>query len=78
MFQAVVEICIVNVRLHTFNNFFMIWDKVALDESDIVQNTRKISSRNCGAVAECNTLFSNILVIYQNIAQYNAVFFYLY
>ena len=36
--------CIVNERLHIFNNFFVILDKVALDESDIVhsltQNTR--------------------------------------
>ena len=42
--QAFVEICIVNVRLHIFNNFLVIWDKVALDESDIehrlTQNTR--------------------------------------
>ena len=42
--RAVVEICIVNVRLHIFNNFLVIWDKVALDESDIehrlTQNTR--------------------------------------
>ena len=41
--RAVVEICIVAVRLHIFNNFVMIWDKVALD-ADIVhrltQNTR--------------------------------------
>ena len=41
--RAVVEICIVNVRLHIFNNFLAIWDKVALDESNIVhrltQNT---------------------------------------
>ena len=34
--RAVVEICIVNVRLRIFNNFLVIWDKVALDESDIV------------------------------------------
>ena len=42
--RAVVEICIGNVRLHIFNNSFLIWDKVALDESDILhrltQNTR--------------------------------------
>ena len=42
--RVVVEISIVNVRLHIFNNFLVIWDKVALDESDIVhrltQNTR--------------------------------------
>ena len=42
--RAVVEICTVIVRLHIFNNFLVIWDKVALDESDIVhrltQNTR--------------------------------------
>ena len=41
--RAVVEICKVNVRLHIFNNFLVIWDKVALD-ADIVhrftQNTR--------------------------------------
>ena len=43
---AVVEICIVNVRLHIFNNFLVIWDKVALDESRseivhrLTQNTR--------------------------------------
>ena len=35
--RAVVEICIVNVRLHIFNNFLVIWDKVTLDESDIVR-----------------------------------------
>ena len=47
-----------------FNNFFVIWDKVALDKSDTVhrltQNTRyyrtrsiwKILSRNCRAIAE--------------------------
>ena len=35
--QAVVEISIANVRLHLFNNFLVIWDKVALDESDIVR-----------------------------------------
>ena len=40
-----VESCIVrSVRLHIFNNFLVIWDKVALDESDIeerlTQNTR--------------------------------------
>ena len=64
----------------------MIWDKIALDESDIVhrltQNTvmpdrvffTKILSRNCRAVAEFNTVFSNILVIQKNIAQYNGVF----
>ena len=44
MCRAVVEICIVNERLHIFNNFLVIWDKVTLDESDIVhrlnQNTR--------------------------------------
>ena len=43
--QAVVEICIVNVRLHIFSNFLVIWDKVALD-ADIVhrltQNTRNM------------------------------------
>ena len=75
--RAVVEICIVNERLHIFNNFLVIWDKVALDESDIVhrltQNTRntvlpdteyfEILSRNCRAVAECKTVFSNILAI---------------
>ena len=42
--RAVVEICIGSVRLHIFNNSFLIWDKVALDESDILhrltQNTR--------------------------------------
>ena len=42
--RAVVEISIVNVGLHIFNNFLVIWDKVALDESDIMQrltqNTR--------------------------------------
>ena len=44
VFFFVVEICIANVRLHIFNNFLVIWDKVALDESEIVhrltQNTR--------------------------------------
>ena len=43
--RVVAESCIVrNVRLHIFNNFLVILDKVALDESDIVhrltQNTR--------------------------------------
>ena len=42
--RAVVEICIVNIRLHIFNNKLVIWDKVALDESDIehrlTRNTR--------------------------------------
>ena len=42
--RAVVEISIVNLRLHIFINFLVIWDKVPLDESDIVhrltQNTR--------------------------------------
>ena len=42
--RTVVEISVVNLRLHIFNNFLVIWDKVALDESDIVhrltQNTR--------------------------------------
>ena len=44
VYRAVVEINKVNLRLHIFINFFVIWDKVALDESDIVhrltQNTR--------------------------------------
>ena len=45
--RVVVESCIVrNVRLHIFNNFLVIWDKVALDESDVVhrltQNTRNM------------------------------------
>ena len=72
------EICTVNVKLHIFNNFLVIWDKVALDESDIVhrltkntRNTRycrtriilKIVSQKCRAVAEFNIVFSNILVI---------------
>ena len=69
--RAVVEISIVNVRLHIFNNFLVIWDKVALDESVTVHrltpNSRntvlpdtsilKIVSRNCQAVAEFNTVF---------------------
>ena len=42
--RAVVEISIVNLRLHIFINLLVIWDKVPLDESDIVhrltQNTR--------------------------------------
>ena len=74
--RAVVEICIVNVRLHLFNNFSVIWDKVALDESEIVhrltQNTRNTVLPDTEyfenrvpklAVAEFNTVFSNILVI---------------
>ena len=44
--RAVVEISVVNLRLHILNNFLVIVDKVALDESDIVhrltQNTRQI------------------------------------
>ena len=74
--QAVVELCIVNVRLHIFTNFLVIWDKVALDAHIVhrlTQNTRnmvsqtrsilKIVSRNCRAVAEFKTVFSNILVM---------------
>ena len=42
--RAVIEICTVIIRLHIFNNFLVIWNKVALGESDIVhiltQNTR--------------------------------------
>ena len=42
--RAVVEISIVNLRLHIFINFLVIWDKVPLDESDnvhrLTQNTR--------------------------------------
>ena len=42
--RAVVEICTVNVKLHIFNSLYVMWDKFALDESDIVhrltQNTR--------------------------------------
>ena len=42
--RAVVEICIVNVRLRIFNNFLVIWDKVSFYESDIehrlTQNSR--------------------------------------
>ena len=42
--RAVVEVCIMNERLRIFNNFLVIWDKVALNESEIVhrltQNTR--------------------------------------
>ena len=76
--RAVVEICIVDVRLHIFNNFLVIWDKVALDEwrSEIVhrltQNTRNtvlpateyFENRvpKLLAVAEFNTVFSSILV----------------
>ena len=75
--RTVVEICIVNERLHIFNNFLVIWDKVPLDESDIVhrltQNTRNtvlqdtVYFENCvpklPSVAEFNAVFSNILVI---------------
>ena len=75
--RGVVEVCIVNERLHIFNNFLVIWDKVALDESDIVhrltQNTRNtvlqdteyVENRipKLPRVAEFNTVFSNILVI---------------
>ena len=43
--RAVVEICIVNVRLHIFNNFLVIWDKVALDESETVHRLTP-NSRN--------------------------------
>ena len=79
-----------NERLHIFNNFLVIWDKVALHESDIVhrltQNTRNTLLQDTEyfenrvpklpSVAEFNAVFSNILVIKQNIciAQYNAVF----
>ena len=80
-----------NERLHIFNNFLVIWDKVALNESDIVhrltQNTKNTVLQDTEyfenrvpklpSVAEFN---SNILVIQENIciAQYNAVFFYLH
>ena len=43
--RAVVEIFIVNVRLHIFNNLLVIWDKVTLDESDIVNRLTQ-STRN--------------------------------
>ena len=43
--RPVVEISIVNVRLHICNNFLVIWDKVALDESDIVHRLTP-NSRN--------------------------------
>ena len=43
--RTAVEICIVNVRLHVFNNFLVIWDKVALDESDTVHRLTP-NSRN--------------------------------
>ena len=70
--RAVIEISIVN-----FNNFLVNWDKVALDESDVVhrltQNTRNMVLPDTEyfenhvpkllAVAEFNTVFSNILVI---------------
>jgi len=71
--RAVVEISIVN-----FNNFLVNWDKVALDESDVVhrltQNTRNtvlpdteyfenLVPKLPRAVAEFKTVFSNILVV---------------
>ena len=76
--RVVAESCIVrNVRLHIFNNFLVILDKVALDESDIVhrltQNIRntvlpdreyfenRVPKLPSGC--EFNTVFSNILVI---------------
>ena len=40
--RAVVEISVVNLRLHILNNFLVILDKVALDESDIVHRLTKI------------------------------------
>ena len=43
--RTAVEICIVNLRLHVFNNFLVIWDKVALDESDTVHRLTP-NSRN--------------------------------
>ena len=75
--RAVVEICIVNERLHIFNNFLVIWDKVALHESDIAhrltQNTRNTVLQDTEyfqnrvpklpSVAESNAVLSNILVI---------------
>ena len=74
--RAVVEICIVTVRLHIFNNFLVIWDKVALD-ADIVhrltQNTRNtvlpdteyFGNRVPKLPSGCRiyTVFSNILVM---------------
>ena len=75
--RAVVEICIVNERLHIFNNFLVIWDKVALDESDnvhrltqntrntVLQDTEYFENRvpNLPSVAEFNAVFNNVLVI---------------
>ena len=71
---VVIEICTVIIRLHIFNNFLVIWDKVALFESDIVhrltQNTKNTVLQDTvyfenrvpklPSVAEFNTVFSNI------------------
>ena len=92
--RGVVEICIVTESLHIFNNFLVIWDRVAFYESDIehkltqstrntvLQDTEYFENRvpKLPSVAKFNAVFSNILVIKQNIciAQYNALFFYLF
>ena len=71
---VVIEICTVIIRLHIFNNFLVIWDKVAFFESDIVhrltQNTKNTVLQDTvyfenrvpklPSVAEFNTVFSNI------------------
>ena len=66
--RAVIEICTAIIRLH-----MVIWDKVALNESDIVRRLTQITRNtvlyfeNRGpklpSVAEFNTVFSNILMI---------------
>ena len=75
--RAVIEICTVIIRLHIFNNFLVIWDKVALNESDIVRRLTQITRNTVmqdtvyfenrvpklPSVAEFNTVFSNILMI---------------
>ena len=54
--RAVVEISIVNLRLHIFINFLVIWDKVPLDESDIVH---RLTQNNRNAVMLDTEYFEN-------------------
>ena len=51
--RAIVEISIVNVWLHILNNFLVIWDKVALDESDIVHRLTQNTGNTVLPDTEC-------------------------
>ena len=75
--RAVVEISIVNVRLHILNNFLVSWHKLALDKSDIVHrlttNTKNTELPDAEyfenlvpklqSGCRIKTLFNNILMI---------------